>query len=222
MAYHRSHAKWLSTTSVRLLLGTIISIFVSSPTIHAQGLSELMKSEAMQEVARATQKDNRASIGNADPDSNFALLWKKGNSQMILATWLGVQMAGFKIVTQSAGLFAEYAGARIALANSDRVRVSIDIQIPRDSYVPMAQLKTLQSFNRFRPPALDVIAQQVVPIQGIDANYYRTRAGSCSLLFDVERFGIVNLKVDRCIDSKVMMEIANNLTFSRLNQKLQS
>jgi hypothetical protein len=222
MAHHTSHHPYSPITKWCLLAAIVSSILGFSTTTHAQGLGELLESEAMRKITRAGRNSDQASIGDADPDSNFASLWRKGNSPAVLAAWLGVRMAGFKITTQSSGLHPEYAGAHAILENPSGIKVFIDIQVPRDSYAPMAQLKTLNSFNRFRPPDLDVIAQQVLPIQGIEANYYRTRMGSCSLLFPIERYGIVNLRVEKCLDSKVMMEVAKTLTFSRLNQKLVS
>jgi hypothetical protein len=113
-------------------------------------------------------------------------------------------------------------GAQALLLNKQFVRVRVDVLVPRVEYATMAQYNTLQSFNQFRPPTLDVIADQIVEIQGMEANYYRTGKGECSLLFKVERLGIVNLAVEKCSDSKVMMDIARQLNFARLNQKLLS
>ena len=209
-------AKTLQTTVV------IISLLAGALPTHGESLSEVLDSSAMRKLSSNSQKTAQASIGDSDPDSNFASLWKKRGTPMALANWLGVQRVDFKVADLNSGLFPEYAGARAILLSDSRVHVFIDAQVPRDSYVPMARLKALQSFNRFRPPYLDAIAQQVVPIQGMQANYYRTKSGSCSLLFDIERYGVVNLRVEKCIDSSVMMQVARNLTFSRLNQKLLS
>jgi hypothetical protein len=222
MAHHIMKQSFASTIKTWTTAAILVSITAGTAPTRAESLNDVLESNAMREISRPVQKNYQASIGDAEPESNFGSLWKKGTSPLELATWLGVRMQSFKISDQSAGVFPEYAGAKTILVNPKGVRVFIDIQVPRDSFVPMARLKTLLSFNRFRPPSLNVIAQQVVPIQGINANYYRTKGGSCSLLFDTERYSIVNLRVEKCLDSAVMMEVARNLTFSRLNQKLNS
>jgi len=140
----------------------------------------------------------------------------------MLLSWVQAKVPGYRYIETAVGIHQEHAGVEVFLFDKQSVRVRLNILIPRAEYVTMAQFNTLRSFNQFRPPALDVIAEQVVPIQGIDANYYRTSKGECSLLFKVERLGILNLAVDRCADSKVMMDIAKQLNFARLNQKLTS
>jgi hypothetical protein len=86
----------------------------------------------------------------------------------------------------------------------------------------MAEYRTLQSFNRYRPPALDVVAEQALPLQGLEAKHYRIRDGSCSLLFETAKHGIVTLFTQRCSDSPEMINFTKALNFERLNSKLSS
>lgn len=217
----------MKATRMKTRLKKLIGIgFISSILVtlacpsEAQTFDELLQSRELQKLERF-QKPRQA-IYDGDPTSNFASIWDSNTSPGLLLTWLAVGFTGHHGTESRSGIFTEYAGASIMLRNKEGIQVRIDVQVPKPSYTTMARYKTLASFNRFRPPTLDVIAEQVIPIQGIDANYYRTRKGECSLLFNVEKMGIVNLSTKRCADSRVMMGIAKSLDFARLNQKLTS
>lgn len=192
---------------------------------RAQSLEELKALPAYRKLSEGVAKANPGA-SQTNPEafahSNFGSLWTNSRSPALLLSWLQAKVPEYRYSETSIGLKRDHAGAQALLFNKQSVRVQLDVLIPRTEYVTMAQFNTLLSFNQFRPPALDVIAEQVIPIQGIDANYYRTTKGECSLLFKVERLGIVNLAVDKCTDSKVMMDIAKQLNFARLNQKLLS
>lgn len=187
---------------------------------EAQTFDEILQSRELQKIER--EHTYKKEVYDADPTSNFASIWESSSSPKLLLTWLGVAFTRYRLTESTAGIFAEYAGASILLRSKEGVPVRLDVQVPKPSYWTMAKLKTLASFNRFRPPTLDVIAEQVVPIQGLEANYYRTSKGECSLLFNIEKMGIVNLSTRKCADSRVMMDVAKSLDFARLNQKLTS
>lgn len=210
------------TIIVAILVHAGCTCTTIAPCAYAQGLDELLQSPALQKLNKETRNSEIATTKDLDEHSNFASIWQSSSAPLTLTTWLGARIYGYKILSNSARLFKEYAGAEALLANADRVKVHLTVQVPRPSYTIMAQYKTLESFNRFRPPLLDSIAEQSMKIQGVEATYYRTRLGECSLVFNTERLGIVNLRVEKCIDSRVMMDIAKRLNFERLNQKLKS
>lgn len=214
MHYPQSFSS-LSALAVTLAVSVAISQIAA-----AQGLKDVLESSAMRKITNETRREPDAGLKNVDPFSNYAMIWDKEATPKILNDWLGVRILGYTASKEGSGRLPQYAAASITLTNRNHVSVQIDTLVPRDSYTSMAQHHLISAFNRFRPPTLDVIAEQVVSIQGLEANYYRTRSGACSILFNVERHGIVNLRVKKCTDSKVMMDIANVLTFSRLNQKL--
>jgi hypothetical protein len=191
---------------------------------HGQSFDELKQLPAYQKLTIEGSKSHKSSedAGAINSNTNFGSLFSNHRSTSNLLSWLQAKLPGYRYSETSVGLLHEHAGAQATLYNKQSVRVRIDVLVPRVEYATMAQYNTLRSFNQFRPPTLDVIADQVVPIQGIEANYYRTRKGECSLLFKVERLGIVNLAVEKCSDSKVMMDVAKQLNFARLNQKLLS
>jgi len=220
MNTHRA-ALFPSSVSTLLVYLFLSLIFIARESC-AQGLSDVLDSPAMYKLYDNSGRSTANTNKNAEDHSNFGSIWRDHKGANALTTWLGVHIYGFKIVSSLARLATEYASAEVILSNNDRVRVNITVQVPRPSYAIMAQYKTLESFNRFRPPLLDSIAEQSIQIQGLDATYYRTRSGECSLLFNVERLGIVNLRVEKCINSRVMMDIAKHLNFERLNQKLTS
>ncbi len=208
-----------------LLCCTLTTIALGLTSSEAQTLEELKQLPAYQKLDAQTGRSHSSVAqpsSTINRDTNFGSLWLSSRSPSNLLSWLQAKLPEYGYMDSSGGLHDEYAGAQAVLVSKQHVRVRIDILIPRAEYATMAQFNTLKSFNQFRPPTLDVIAEQIVPIQGIDANYYRTEKGQCSLLFKVERLGIVNLKTDRCADSKVMIDIAKKLNFARLNQKLLS
>lgn len=222
MNLHRS----IKTSLARAIFGSALaSLVASSSTSGAQTLDELKQLPAYQKLTGPTSgsKGNHSQSSNAlDRNTNFGSLWLANRNAYNLLSWLQIKIPGYRAAESAAGLNEEYAGAQATVWNKENVSVRIDILIPRVEYATMAQFNTLRSFNQFRPPTLNVIAEQVIPIQGIDANYYRTEKGECSLLLKVERLGIVNLAINRCGDSKVMMDVAKQLNFARLNQKLLS
>ena len=202
------------------LLTALITTLITIQATAAQGLKDVLGSDAMRKITSETKKTPGAGLENVDPYSNYAMIWNKEITPKILNEWLGVRIIGYNASKEAASNLPQYAAASITLTDRNHISVQIDTLVPRDSYASMAQHRLISAFNQFRPPSLDVIAEQVISIQGLEANYYRTRNGACSILFDIERHGIVNLRVKRCSDSKAMMDIANALTFSRLNQKL--
>ena len=206
---------------------TVFTIALGVTCTYAQGqtLDELKELPAYRKLTVDGPKSRKApedGIAGVNPNTNFASLWANPRNASSLLSWLQAKIPGYKYMETSVGLHHEHVGAQALLYNKQFVRVRVDVLVPRVEYSTMAQYNTLRSFNQFRPPTLDVIADQVVPVQGMEASYYRTGKGECSLLFKVERLGIVNLSVDKCADSKVMMDVAKQLNFARLNQKLLS
>lgn len=206
---------------------TLAAIALTYTCVGAQSqtFDELKQLPAYQKLSNTKGKGhNPADVGAAaaNAHTNFGSLWSNPRNASNLLLWLQAKIPGYKYTETLVGLNHEHVGAQALLYNKTFVRVRLDVLVPRVEYTTMAQYNTLKSFNQFRPPTLDVIADQIVPIQGMDANYYRTSKGECSLLLKVERLGIVNLAVEKCSDSKVMMDIAKQLNFARLNQKLLS
>lgn len=202
-----------------------LALGVTGTCAQSQTFDELKELPAYRKLTVEGPKSHKSpdeGPAGVNPNSNFGSLWANPRNASNLLSWLQAKIPGYKYSETSVGLLQEHAGAQALLFNKQFVRVRIDVLVPRVEYTTMAQYNTLRSFNQFRPPILDVIADQVVPIQGMEANYYRTTKGECSLLFKVERLGIVNLAVEKCSDSKVMMDVAKQLNFARLNQKLLS
>jgi hypothetical protein len=216
------------TGTVQMTLTLIASVTASFTPLPsaAQTLKEVMESAPYRKVASDAEAVTRAKIRKSarEPNvtTNYQLLWRNLKPGSILLDWLGVRNASGKISQASLGMHTEFANGSVNISDREGVRVEITVQVPKPEFVTMAEYKTLSSFNRFRPPALDVVADQVVPFEGIEATYYRHQNGACSLLFNVAKQGIVNLYTRRCSDSSVMMKIAKSLNFERLNSKLNS
>jgi hypothetical protein len=213
--------------------GTAITISLIASTValslfapcSAQTLKEVLESDPYRKVAGAAEAAGRVreqSAARKPAVTNYELLWHTRKPGSMLLDWIGAKNTGAAASHVAVGIRQEYAHASVNLSNREGVRVELTIQVPRPEYVTMAEYKTLSSFNRFRPPALDVVADQVVPFQGAEATYYRHQDGACSLFFTVAKQGIVNLYTKRCSDSSVMMKFAKTLNFERLSSKLNS
>jgi hypothetical protein len=227
-----------STNMLMKCLPSFLELLVSPATLalftlvhttivaECQTFDELKQLPAYQKLSDPNKGKglNRGDVGatNVNAQTNFGSLWTSPRNAANLLLWLQAKIPGYKYTETIVGLNREHVGAQALLYNKNFVRVRVDVLVPRVEYSTMAQYNTLQSFNQFRPPTLDVIADQIIPIQGMEANYYRTNKGECSLLLKIERLGIVNLAVEKCSDSKVMMDVAKQLNFARLNQKLLS
>jgi len=218
----------LKLLSIRLL-ATALAFSISSSDCFAQTLRDVLSSEPYRQVAGGS--DGSTSKGEiqrgprapyTSPRTNYDLLWHTDKSGKYLLEWIGVRNVRGRLAINTISANKEFAQARVALTNSKGVRVDLIIQVPRPEYMTMAEYRTLQSFNRYRPPALDVIADQTLPLQGMEAKHYRLRDGSCSLLFDMAKHGIVTLFTQRCSDSPDMIAFTKALNFERLNSKLDS
>jgi hypothetical protein len=209
------------------VIGCVVSLSLFSSPACAQSLKELLESDAIRAVERPPQ-DTRPSAQKAPrkedrlPKTNYESLWVSKNPTALLLQWIGAQIPGFTVGRPFGSTKGEYTGVRVQLTDKERVPIELSIQVPKPQYVTMAEHHALVSFNRYRPPLLDVVAEQTVPIQGLEAKYYRARDGACSVVFEIEKFCLVNLRTPKCSDSTVMMQVAKALNFQRLNQKLAS
>jgi hypothetical protein len=188
----------------------------------SQTLKDVLESDAMHTVQRQAQKPAPKQDERSAPRTHYDSLWTQAKPGPLLLQWIGAKIPGFKVGGVSSSNRDEYAFVHTILTDRARVAVQLIIQVPKPQYITMAEYRTLVSFNRFRPPLLDVIADQTLPFNDLQAQYYRARDGACSLLFEIEKHSIVNLRVEKCSDSPIMMEVAKALNFTRLNQKLAS
>lgn len=107
-------------------------------------------------------------------------------------------------------------------SQESRAPVRVRILVPHPTYRSMVEYGTLSEFNELQPPALRIVASDELEFNGQKGTYYRAEKGGCSILFKLSKLTVLNLSVTRCEDSELMMSVARNLTFSRLNQKLDS
>jgi len=228
----RSKVRFIKATPKfrRLLLGAVaallvISISLPSFVANGQSLEELKSTEAYQ---RLLADDTQGSTGPGASQSSGAVLnnynsiWQSPSGARLLAQWIDAKIPNHRVEIADSSLRGDCASVELLVQNRQAVRINITIQVPKPQYKEMAKLKTLASFNRFRPPSLPAEGSQKVAIQSIQADFYRVQDGSCSLLIPLEQQGVVNLKVSRCTDSVAMFEAAKVLNLSRLNQKLTS
>ena len=206
-------------TLVALLVGGAL---VAAPwSALADSLEDILTSRTLHDISKVTGKSARRP-SKEPPKTNYEGIWVNPKAGQDLLQWLGARGSGLRVERLSFGQRKEYTHGSLVLTNRERVSVELTVQVPHPSYMTMAEYGTLADFNRFRPPMLDVIADQTIPIQGLEAQYFRARDGSCSLLFRLEKYSIVNLYTRKCSDAPIMMSVAKELNFARLNQKLTS
>ena len=216
---------------VAVLLPTLPLVATNA---HGETLDDVMSSKAMEAVMKQTErsKGKRAAkngfdgqspyTAGMDPRANFTQLWLTSKGPNLLFSWIGANLPRYKLQIIDSSRTFEDLSVYARIVSPDRRRVTLEIRLPHPNYYVMASHKTLAQFNKFEPPVLKVVAQEEVEFHGIPAVYYRTEAAQCSLLFKTERMGIVNLSVERCDNSAMMMDVAESLDFKRLNAKLTS
>jgi hypothetical protein len=215
----------LKRTSVFIGLLIAICVAIHPQTATSQSLSELKKSELWSEFNSNDGQSNIRQSGRGKKReiiSNYDSLWETKAGPKLLLEWLGGRISNFTYERTQSSVKGESATSSTSLKDRDGTRVYLTVVIPMPTYRDMAKLRTLPSINRFRPPALDVVAQQKIKIRGIDSDYFRIRDGSCSVLIPIEQQGVINLFVEKCTDSHAMLDLANALDIERLNLKLTS
>lgn len=112
--------------------------------------------------------------------------------------------------------------AYVRLTDSSGRQVNVQIRVPHPNYYLMVEHKSMPTFTQYEPPKLKTVAEEEMEFSGLRAMYYRSEHARCSIVIKVEKLGIVNLSVNRCENSNIMMQVANALDFKRLNSKLTS
>jgi hypothetical protein len=214
--------------SLRSLLVSLVLLCISPAVNQAAGqaLEELKQSEAYRklefEQPISSQGVIRKRAKSTDVMSNYDSLWNTVHGARLLLQWIEARIPNYRLEVFAAGYRNDHAGVDVVFHNRQRVKVSVAIQVPIPQYKTMAQHQTLASFNRYRPPALDVVGSQKIELHGVQADYFRRVGGSCSVLLPIEQLGIINLSVESCTQSTAMFEVAKLLNVARLNQKLTS
>jgi hypothetical protein len=196
------------------------------PTTTAQSFEELKASEVYRKLELGeglSHKGGRRSIATPkEYMSNYESIWAAPQGVRLLVQWLELRMANHSLDIFSSGIRNDHGAIEAVLRNRDRVKVMVTVQVPLPMYKTMAQNKTLGAFNRFRPPALQVVGSQTVELRGVKADYYRHASGACSVVIPTDQEGLINLYVASCTESEAMFEVAKLLNVERLNQKLNS
>ena len=217
-----------------LAVAALGAVLLFAQPARSETLSDVISSPAMDDVRRDTNRArDRNSAGQGpnarsahsagmDPRANFTQVWESARGPELLLSWIGANIPGFKMrIMDTTRSFQDiYAYAR--LTDAGKRQVNLQIRIPHPNYELMVRHKTMPQFTQYEPPKLKVVAEEEVEFGGVPGMYYRSQRARCSLVFKIERLGIVNLWVDRCENSSVMMQIASSLDFKRLNAKLTS
>ena len=217
----RKTASFSSPLAVFLLL----FLFAQPRSANCQSLEELKQSEAYRKLGfdgTTRQSVTRKDQHTTEVLTNYASLWDNRRGAKLLLQWSDARIPKYQLAVLLVESRHDCAHASATLKNREKIAVTLVIQVPKPMYKDMADQQTLESFNRFRPPTLDVVGSQKVELHGVQADYFRHRDGACSLLIPIARQGIINLSVSSCTQSEVMFEAAKLLNVSRLNTKLTS
>jgi hypothetical protein len=223
--------KYLTAMCIRSLpLPTLLCLFVccSYPANKAAGqaLEELKLSEAYRklEFDQPLPPKGAQRKGSKPHEvlTNYDSLWSSSRGSRLLLQWIEARVPNYRLEILAAGYRKDHAGVDAVFQSRQKVKVAMTIQVPMPQYKTMAQHQTLASFNRYRPPLLDIVGSQKIELHGVQADYFRHSDGSCSVLIPTEQLGIINLIVSSCTESATMFEVAKLLNVARLNQKLTS
>lgn len=201
---------------------------------QAETLSDVVSSQAMEDVRRDTDRARARNAVNTgpnaksahsagmDPRANFTQLWDTSRGPELLLSWIGANIPGFKMRTMDTTRSFQDIYAYARLTDSSRRQINLQIRVPHPNYELMVRHSTMPQFTQYEPPKLKTVAEEEVEFNGVPGMYYRSDRARCSIVFKIERMGVVNLWVDRCENSSVMMDVAKSLDFKRLNSKLTS
>jgi hypothetical protein len=215
----------------------LVALFGSgiTPSAQSETLEDVKRSRVMDDVIKQTQRDQKSraviksSSGNInhytnglDPRAEFTKLWESSRGPNLLFSWIGANMPRYKLQVSQIDRSTEDVFASARIIGQAGQFVSMEILVPHPNFYIMVDSRTLAQFKKYEPPVLQVVAEEEVEFNGIPAMYYRSDKGRCSLLFKIEKKALVNLSVDRCASSSMMMDVAKTLDFKRLNGKLNS
>ncbi|MFN4896659.1 MAG: hypothetical protein ACK5GN_01250 [Pseudomonadota bacterium] len=211
---------------VSLAILTIAFTFAPVRSAKGQALEELKLSEAYRKLELgqpSTPKNLRDKGVKSDGVlSNYESLWVSSTRARLLLQWVEARINNYRYEVFAAGHKTDHAVVETVFTNRQREQVAVTIQVPMPIYRTMAAHRTLASFNRFHPPALETVGSQKIELHGVQADYYRHKTGACSVVIPTEQLGVINLRVSTCTQSAVMFEVAKALNVARLNQKLTS
>lgn len=194
--------------------------------LHSKVLDQVVKQTDRLEKKRSIKRGDMSAINpltnDMDPRAEYTKLWQTSRGPNLLFSWIGANLPKYRLVVLSTDRSPEDILARARIFDRSKQYVSMEIRVPHPNFYLMVESKTLSQFKQYEPPTLQVIAQEELEINGIPAMYYRTDKARCSLLLKLERFTIVNLSVERCQNSGILMDVAKSLDFQRLNTKLNS
>ena len=194
--------------------------------LHSKVLDQVVKQTDRLEKKRSVKRGDISAINpltnDMDPRAEYTKLWQTSRGPNLLFSWIGANLPKYRLVVLSTDRSPEDILARARIFDRSKQYVSMEIRVPHPNFYLMVESKTLSQFKQYEPPTLQVIAQEELEINGIPAMYYRTDKARCSLLLKLERFTIVNLSVERCQNSGILMDVAKSLDFQRLNTKLNS
>jgi hypothetical protein len=223
-----------SSLNATLVGALIVGAACSLPNASAETLADVKSSQAMEEVRRDTEKaraklsqrqggvlQNPFSAG-MDPHANFTQLWETSRGPEQLLSWIGINIPGFNVRLMDTTRSFKDVFAYVRLTDSSGRQVNVQIRVPHPNYYLMVEHKSMPTFTQYEPPKLKTVAEEEMEFSGLRAMYYRSEHARCSIVIKVEKLGIVNLSVNRCENSNIMMQVANALDFKRLNSKLTS
>jgi hypothetical protein len=221
------------TKTTLALLASVIAVLAWPSSSRAENLTEVLRSPAMRKVDLSTQiahhrknsrhNDNMSWFNGMDPRSKFALIWANSRGPLLLQSWIGADIVDHKLVNSLSKRYQDMVVSdSIIFPRSKRIAVRMRMLIPHPTYRSMVEYNTMSEFNELQPPTLRIVASEPLEFNGQKGTYYRAERGGCSILFKLSQHAVLNLSVTQCENSDVMMNIAKHLTFSRLNQKLDS
>lgn len=215
------HSIKKTTTWVGLVI--TFSLLASYPTNGlSQSLESVTKSEAYFAIQSDVDNSNKPRKGEKQKFATpYESLFENKNSPNKLLQWLGCRLPDWNASVVSSTLKTEVAWAQITFKNKKGVRVNLLVQVPRPELQLLAKNSVLMSFKRLQPPFVTVIASHTVNIAGISANYSRLDDGSCTLHVPINKNGLAHFQTKKCTDSSSMIALAKQLTFDRLNGKLE-
>ncbi len=188
-------------------------------------LSDVMNSRAYHgdtKSARHSQKKGALNTRWLPPGENFTKLFRDSEGMFLLLDWVGARGVAMLGEPPKAYRTPEYVAAEKKFVSDKVHRIDMRILVPHPKYATTAEIDLIPEFAQLRPPGLKIVYSEEQMIKDTLAVIYEKEDGGCSLVLPIVRQGLISFSVDHCTQKQSMIDLANQLDYSRLNSKLES
>ncbi|RIL06109.1 MAG: hypothetical protein DCC75_11110 [Proteobacteria bacterium] len=212
-----------STAFIRFNLLAFLALAALLPEfLNAETLQDVINSKGFRRYRNTVHSKSLLSSKYLTPGSNFAKVFTEKNGAHLLLDWLGVLATDYFGGAETSDQEDEYVFAGKILRDKKMHSVNVVVMVPHPIFRTQAESGLIEDFAALVPPKLKVSYITPFEFSGRKGNLYEKEAGGCSLVIPMAKQTIVNLSIDNCREKELLLDLANKLTYNRLDAKLDS